>query len=46
MEANTTHQVQATFTVLPHPTMAEEITIKAARAIGLNAERASNLNTL
>jgi hypothetical protein len=39
MEANTTRQVQATFTMLLH-LKAEAITIKAAGAIGLNAERA------
>jgi hypothetical protein len=39
MEAGTTLQAQAIFTMHPHP-KAEEITIRAARATGLTAERA------
>jgi hypothetical protein len=45
MEAGTTLQAQATFTMRPHP-KAEEITIRAAKATGLNAERASRFREL
>jgi hypothetical protein len=40
MEAGTTLQAQATFTMYPHP-KAGEIAIRAARATGLTAERAA-----